>query len=195
MVDVITACGGNTGSLLRAFARTGTRCRSVSDAHGLDGSNPVVIPGVGSFGAVCRRLRQGGFDLVLRELASGGTPLLGICSGMQVLFDRSQESPGEQGLGIVCGEVVKFETAKVPQTGWNRVSPLEPGWPSGHAYFVNSYHVIPRDVGTVLYSSAHEGTDFVAGVCCGQIAGFQFHPEKSHSFGDAVLARWCEDAL
>ncbi|MCU0723999.1 MAG: imidazole glycerol phosphate synthase subunit HisH, partial [Planctomycetes bacterium] len=116
-------------------------------------------------------------------------PFLGICVGMQVLFERSEESPGVEGLSVLPGEVVRFREGKVPQVGWNRVEPRQGGGlPAGFVYFVNSYAPRPARPKDVLYEADYHGP-FCAAVRRGNVAAFQFHPEKSGEFGHRLLRR------
>ena len=196
MVELITCTGGNLGSLERCLSRLGIEYRPVSRGGSLSGDVPVILPGVGSFGAAMASLIDSGLPAVLSRSVSHGTRLLGICIGMQVLFDSSDEAPGTRGLGLIPGPVRRFQRGKVPQTGWNRLLPQSAGWPSGYAYFVNSYHCDPEgSAGTeVLYESDYHGR-FCAAVRRGSVTGFQFHPEKSAGFGHGLLERWVRDAL
>lgn len=188
-VDLVDFGGGNLGSLRRCLHRLDVPFREGPPG----GDRPVLLPGVGAFGAVMRGLRREGLDRRLIELVQGGTPLLGICVGLQVLFEGSEESPEEPGLGLLAGRVLRFHTAKVPQIGWNLVEPGPAGesWPTGHVYFVNSYYARPEAPEVVLYES-HYGDPFCAAVRKGSLAAFQFHPEKSGDFGQALLRKWID---
>lgn len=189
MLDLISI-GGNLGSIRRAFSRLGKECRPVTKGADLKGERPIVLPGVGAFGAVMEALRLAGLSDRLADAVRGGTPFLGICVGHQALFDESQESPGVKGLGLIPGRIVRFQTGKVPQIGWNKIEPLsDEGWEAGYVYFVNSYYAVPRDETVVLYEAQY-GTKFCAAVRTKNITAFQFHPEKSAAFGLSLLRRW-----
>jgi glutamine amidotransferase len=189
MLDVIDYGGGNVGSLTRALERLDLPYRLVADGATLTGANPVVLPGVGSFGGVMAGLRDRGHDGALKRAISAGTPFLGICVGLQILFERSEESPGVEGLSILPGEVVRFREGKVPQIGWNRIEPRQgPGFEAGFVYFVNSYFPRPARPEDVLYEADYHGP-FCAAVRRGNVLAFQFHPEKSGAFGHALLRR------
>ena len=186
--------GGNIGSITRCLERLKAQYRLVGSGNDLTGGSPVVFPGVGSFGACLERLARSGLDTALREAVKSGTPLLAICVGLQVLMERSAESPGVPGLGLIPGEVVRFTQGKVPQIGWNRIEPragseFEPG----HVYFVNSYYAVPADESVVLYWSDYH-VRFCAAIQTENITAYQFHPEKSGEFGHKLLRRWL-DAL
>jgi imidazole glycerol-phosphate synthase subunit HisH len=133
-------------------------------------------------------LKQDGLDVAIGNAVGKGTPYIGICVGMQILFDESEESPNAAGLGLVSGKVVKFVADKVPQIGWNEIEPQQAGFERGFVYFVNSYFAQPEQKSTVLYSSEYGG-NFCAAVQKDNIIGFQFHPEKSGAFGNELLKR------
>ena len=191
MIDVMDYGGGNTGSLMRCLARLGADHRLVEFGETLSASpNPVVLPGVGSFGSVMAALEARGLDRALVEAVEAGRPFLGICVGLQVLFEGSEEAPGRPGLGILPGTVVRYTEGKVPQIGWNRVAPRqEGGWKAGYAYFVNSYYAAPARPGDVLYESDYYGA-FAAAVRRDNVTACQFHPEKSGAFGHDLVRRW-----
>ncbi|MHC4662039.1 MAG: imidazole glycerol phosphate synthase subunit HisH [Planctomycetota bacterium] len=193
MLDLVNV-GGNIGSITRCLRRLGVGFRQVRNGNELDGRSPIVLPGVGSFGAVMKNLETAGMVEKLRSSIGSGIPLLGICVGMQVLFEKSEESPGTAGLGVIEGEVVRFRKGKVPQIGWNRIEPkVDSGYESGYVYFVNSYYPEPENEEAVLYGSDYNGP-FCAGVKTKNITAYQFHPEKSGKFGHGLIRRWL-DAL
>lgn len=193
-LELVDYGGGNLGSLRRCLQRLEVPFREVDSDRPPSGQHPVVLPGVGAFGAVVRGLRRGGLDQRLIEVIRAGTPFLGICVGLQVLFESSQEDRDERGLGLLQGTVARFDADKVPQIGWNRVAPgpAGDGWPEGHVYFVNSYHALPADPAIELYHS-HYGGRFCAAVKRANITAFQFHPEKSGPFGHELVARWLRE--
>jgi len=186
----IAGLSGNLGSIRRAFGRLGVEYRLVSSERELSGKYPIVLPGVGAFGAVMDAIRGAGLEKGLKKAIASGVPFLGICVGLQLLFDESEESPGVPGLSIISGKVVKFMKGKVPQIGWNRITAKSgSGYPDGHAYFVNSYYAKPDDGSVTLYSANYEG-EFCAAIQKDNITAFQFHPEKSLEFGEMLLRRW-----
>jgi len=192
MLDLIN-CGGNIGSITRCFKRLGVEYRLVENGEGLSGGNPLVLPGVGSFGTVMNNLNAAGFTERLLELVKSGSPLLGICVGLQVLFDKSEESLETPGLGLLKGEIVRFREGKIPQIGWNRIEPKEgSGFEPGYVYFVNSYYAMPKDKEVTLYTANYNG-QFCAAVKTEKILAFQFHPEKSDKFGHGLIRRWLDD--
>jgi imidazole glycerol phosphate synthase glutamine amidotransferase subunit len=214
-IEVVDYGGGNLGSLCRCLDRLnqhwGVPYRRVTAGSELTGTHPVILPGVGAFGAMMQALDERGFTAPLQAIATANVPLLGICVGLQVLFDGSEEAPGVRGLGLIPGHVVKFTPApgiKIPQIGWNRLRLLAergsittsphkatPAWPGGgYVYFVNSYVAQPTDPQAVLYTSDYNGT-FCAAVQHHHLTAFQFHPEKSGTFGQDLIQRWAQVAL
>ncbi len=188
---------GNRRSVEKALAHVGASVTVTSDHDALRAAAGLVLPGVGAFPRGMESLRELGLDELLRERVSQGTPALGICLGMQLLFERSTEQGGADGLGFIEGEVRELEhgTLKLPHIGWNEVtlqgsSPLLEGLPSRCAFYhVHSFAPIPaheEDVlGTSLYSEP-----FVSIVGHGAFYGVQFHPEKSSAAGLRLLANF-----
>lgn len=188
----------NLRSAGKALERLGARVQVCRDPGAARGSDAVLLPGVGRFGAAMERLDERGFTAMLREVAASGTPVLGICLGMQLLFDQSEESPGARGLGLIPGHVERLRTsAKVPHIGWSEVhwregaalAPASGGPAERTYYFVHSYSCIPDDPAGVIGTSEH-GVGFTAAVARGGACGVQFHPEKSSAAGLALLDRW-----
>lgn len=188
-VDLVDIGGGNIGSISRCLERLSIPFRNVGADRPPDGSRPLILPGVGAFGAVMDYLSHAGLDEIIRALAGKGTPCLGICIGMQILFDTSSETPGVKGLGLLKGSVVRFDAPKVPQIGWNYIRSSQADWAPGYVYFVNSYYAQPAAEDDVLYRSNYAGP-FCAAVQHDNITGFQFHPEKSSTFGQSLIERW-----
>lgn len=189
-VDLVDVGGGNIGSVRRCLQRLGISYRDVGADNLPGGARPLILPGVGAFGTVMDSLRKNNLDESIRKLVAAGTPLLGVCVGMQVLFDSSEEAPGVAGLSLVPGQVVRFIADKVPQIGWNHVDASQPGWEAGYVYFVNSFYGRPDNQEVVLYRAHYGGVDFCAALRTGNITAFQFHPEKSGAFGASLIARW-----
>lgn len=194
-VDVIDYGGGNISSLLRCLTRLDIPYRLKTGDDHPDGSRPMMLPGVGAFGAVMEALQKRGLAQAVIELTSKDVPLLGVCVGLQILFEESEESPGARGLSLLPGTVRKLAARKVPQIGWNRVScDLDGPLREGYVYFVNSYVAHPQREEDVWYRADYEG-EFCAAVRHRHIAAFQFHPEKSGRFGHDLIADWCENAV
>lgn len=186
---------GNLPSVTKALERIGVNAVIVDSAAALTGDfDAVVLPGVGHFGAGARNLAERGLDAPLKEWASAGKPLLGICVGLQLFFERSEEDPDATGLGIVDGEVRRLKAAKVPLMGWTTldVSPtakvLAAVRPDEMTYFVHSYYVDPDPA--VVAATANYEHDFCAAIEAGNVVGTQFHPEKSADVGRRVLQRF-----
>jgi glutamine amidotransferase len=192
-VDLVTSAGGNIGSVSRCLDRLQVSYRLTGSTNPPDGTRPIVLPGVGAFGTVMQSLEQNNFTAQLRKLIKADTPFLGICVGMQVLFDESEEAPGVPGLGIIPGRVCKYTKGKVPQIGWNKIEPAgDHDWEEGFVYFVNSYYPRPQSESDTLYSSDYFGP-FCAAVKTNNITAFQFHPEKSGDMGQRLIQRWITD--
>ena len=178
---------GNLHSLRKALERQGAAVRIGADLSHADG---LILPGVGAFGAAADRLAPHARSI--RAAASGGLPVLGICLGMQLLLDSSEEGPGE-GLGLVPGRVRRLRAERIPHMGWNRVAggdPLIAPFAGERFYFANSFVCDPADRADVGGWTAHEGDRFASVVRRGSVVGTQFHPEKSGAAGLRLLAGW-----
>ena len=185
---------GNLMSVSKALEYVGGEVRLARTPAEAEGAEGIVLPGVGAFGDGMEHLKAAGFVPFLREKAAAGRPLLGICLGMQMLMDSSEESPGVPGLSIIPGKVLRFPDAglKVPQIGWNSIipapdNPFLQGIP-GNAffYFVHSYYVQPEDPADTA-ALCHYMIDFAAAVRRGNTFAVQFHPEKSQDCGLTIL--------
>jgi glutamine amidotransferase len=186
---------GNLGSVTKAFRHVGAETVLSGDPARLLEADALVLPGDGAFGATMEEVRRRGLLPVLAEAARRGTPLLGICIGMQLLFEESEEHGRHAGLGLLPGRVRRFETAlPVPHMGWNalrrvRDHPLLTGMEDGaYVYFVHSYYC-DAGAGVVLASSDY-GREFAAVVGRDNIVGVQFHPEKSQAVGLRMIGEW-----
>ncbi len=195
-VDLVDVAGGNLGSVRRCLDRLAVPYSLVNPGNPPDGARPLILPGVGNFGAVMANLQKDGFDKLVKRLVEECTPYLGICVGMQILFEWGEESDSA-GLGLLSGKVVKLTQGKIPQIGWNLIecadlqkSTNNP-WPAGYVYFVNSFVAQPANSQDVLYVADYFG-DFCAAVRRDNICAFQFHPEKSGPFGQTLLSRWLD---
>jgi glutamine amidotransferase len=183
---------GNLGSVTKGFRHAGAETVLTSDPEVLARADALVLPGDGAFGATMTEIRGRGLDAPLREAAARGTPLLGICIGMQVLFEESEEHGRHEGLGLLPGRVRRLEgTLPVPHMGWNRLAftrahPLFDGLLAGsYVYFVHSFFCdAPAEV---TLATTDYGRDFPAVVGRGSVLGVQFHPEKSQATGLSML--------
>jgi glutamine amidotransferase len=186
---------GNLASVNNAFKKIGADAEIVSDADKLKNYDKLIFPGVGAFGDAMEHLKSSGLDAAMREFVKSGKYVLGVCLGMQLLFESSEEFGEHEGLGIIPGSVVRFDqkiekTHKVPHMGWNKMffkknSPLFEGLENPYLYFVHSYHVTCDDefvIGKTVY-----GYEFVSAVNKENVFGFQPHPEKSHDAGLKIL--------
>lgn len=190
---------GNLYSVGKAFTRLGVTAAATSDALAIRRADKIVLPGVGAFGDCMRNLEACGLVEVIREVVAAGKPFLGICLGMQLLFEGSEEDPGVPGLGILPGLVRRIDAPgmKVPQMGWNSLeltgeSPLFAGLPApAYVYFVHSYHAVPAD-GKVVTAVTQYGGQVTAAVGRGNLQAVQFHPEKSGTVGLKILENFKE---
>ncbi|NMC26840.1 MAG: imidazole glycerol phosphate synthase subunit HisH [Syntrophomonadaceae bacterium] len=200
MIAIIDYGMGNLASVNNAFLKLGYETITTSAPETILAADKVVLPGVGAFADAIANLRQAGLDQTIQSLVEREIPLLGICLGLQLLFSVSYENGVHQGLGIIPGQVKKFELPpqyKVPQMGWNSItvnprSQLLAGIPSGsYFYFVHSYYVVPEDE-SVVAARTEYGIDFVSAIEKGNLFATQFHPEKSSELGLRVLRNFAE---
>ena len=186
---------GNLHSLAKAVERMGARVQVTTEWDEALSGDALVLPGVGAFGAAVQAL--GSHTDRIREALAAGLPCLGICLGMQLLLDDSEEGAGS-GIGIIPGTVRRLEAEVVPQMGWNDVAdtgdPLFTGTAPLVAYYANSFVCEPRDSGTVTAWSSYEGRRFAAAVRSGRTWGVQFHPEKSSAPGLRLIRNFLEEA-
>ena len=196
-VTIFDYGAGNIHSLAKAIAAHGADVVVEPDPVRALETDVLVLPGVGAFGAAAERLAPGRAEM--RAALEGGLPCLGICLGMQLLFDASDESvPNAHGLAIFDGRVTRIAARRVPQIGWNSIEPagdvLFERAPLTHAYYANSFVCRPVDEAVVTGWSTHEGDRFPAVVRRERIVGVQFHPEKSSRPGVSFLHAFLEDA-
>ena len=203
MIGIVDYNMGNLASVINAFAKVGADARVESNPAKLQDYDKLILPGVGAFGDAMENLQERGMAEAIKHYAASGKPLLGICLGMQLLFESSEEFGTTQGLGLIPGKVVAFDEErfdhplKVPHMGWNELfqvkseerrvkSELFNNLPEEfYLYFVHSYHAVCDDryaIGKTYY-----GYEFVSAVQNGNIYGIQPHPEKSHSNGLKII--------
>ena len=202
MIAIVDYGVGNLFSLRSAFAAIGAEVTVTDDPCVLRAADKIVLPGVGAFEDAARKLRESGLDTVVIEEARAGKPLLGICLGMQMLFEYSYEYGKHKGLGLIPGSVRPIADVipadlKIPHIGWNALSfgekkhslfrYLEEG---DHVYFVHSYYAAECEESVI--ARAEYGAPLTAAVARGNVMGCQFHPEKSGKVGLAILKAFCE---
>lgn len=193
---VIDYGAGNLPSVTRALARAGLEPRVADAPQRARGADLLVLPGQGHFGQVMRAFRASGFEPLVREHIAAGKPFLGICVGLQLLLDGSDEAPDEPGLGVVHGRVRRFPTGidPVPQMGWNTIAKvgdpaLLAGVPDGaYVYFANSYYAELAEDAAVGARTTYAGVEFQSAISIGALHATQFHPEKSQAVGLRILS-------
>ena len=201
MIAIVDYGVGNLFSLKSSFAYIGHEARVTGDREEILSADRIVLPGVGAFGDAADKLRATGLDEAVQEAAQKGKPLLGICLGMQLLFDEGEEFGLHRGLGLIPGRVVSMRPAvpsslKLPQIGWNglrlvRPHPLFRDVRDGEqVYFVHSFH--GTDCADSLLATTEYGAEITAAVGRGCVMGCQFHPEKSGSVGLKILKAFAE---
>ena len=197
MIGIVDYGAGNLHSVRKAFAFLEKESKILRQPSELEGIERLVLPGVGSFGHAMTELEKREWYAPLKEWLAADRPFLGICLGLQLLFESSDESPGLQGFSAMAGSCLKFAANKVPQIGWNdihisRRNALFEGIESGtFFYFVHSYHVAPKNRNVVLAETEY-GRVYPSIVSRGRIVGIQFHPEKSGDKGLKLLKNWVE---
>lgn len=203
MIAIVDVCSGNLRSVERALAQVGGDVIVTKDPEVVRKADKIVVPGQGAFGVFMRGLVERDLGEPLREAIASGKPYLGICLGLQVLFDESEEQGPCKGLGVIPGRVEKLRPAdpshKVPHMGWNqlvqrRKDPLLAGLADdAHAYFVHSYHAVPADLSLRITEVQHGGA-ITAAIRKDNLFACQFHPEKSQHVGLQILRNFVEAA-
>ena len=191
MLAVLDYGGGNLKSIINRLDAFGVTYSVTDKAEDIARADKLVFPGQGHFGQVMQALTFKGLAEPLIAHVKQGTPFLGICVGLQVLFDESEEAPGIKGLGLLKGKIIRFTQGKIPQIGWNKiaVTVVNSFLQEDYFYFVNSYHAVCDDP-SVVSATAEYHIPFTAAVETGNIAATQFHPEKSGQAGYDALLRW-----
>ncbi len=197
MIAIIDYGMGNLSSVFKALEKLGADVRITGSASEIGVADSVILPGVGNFGDGMKHLQVSGLDKIVKKSIGDGKPFLGICLGMQLLMDESEEAPGLPGLGIFRGKVVRFpkSSLKVPHMGWNNIdnetrNPNLAGIKDGtYFYFVHSYYVKPDDL-KINAATCNYGLDFSACIGENNVFATQFHPEKSQDAGLRILENW-----
>lgn len=206
MINIIDYEMGNLRSVEKAFEKLGFEARVSADPDDIKNADKVVLPGVGAFRDCINNLREGGFVEPLLAHVKAGKPLLGICVGMQMLFDESEEFGRHQGLGLIPGKVIRFpsrmiennERLKVPHMGWNNISLKKPSplfagiKDDSFVYFVHSYYCAADNSEDVAASCRYGTVEFCASIWRDNIVASQFHPEKSQDIGLHIFKNFGE---
>ena len=201
MIAIVDYGVGNLFSLKSSFAAVGEDVIVTADAKVLEQADKIILPGVGAFGDAAEKLRASGLDRVIVEQARGGKPLMGICLGMQLLFDKSYEFGEHEGLGLIPGTVRPIADVipaeyKIPHIGWNpllikKESPLFSGVQTGDCvYFVHSFYAAECEESVI--TTSEYGAELTAAVQKGNVFGCQFHPEKSGNVGLKILKAFAQ---
>jgi imidazole glycerol-phosphate synthase subunit HisH len=199
-VILVDASTGNLRSVQKALESIGANVKRTATPQKIASGTRIVLPGVGSFGDFMSGMRAQGLDDAIREAIARGVPILGICVGMQALFEIGEEMGDCDGLALLAGRVVRFAPSlpvKVPHTGWNQVevereTPLFQNLPSGaYVYFNHSYYCEASDSSDVIATTSY-GTRYMCAVKRGNVFGVQFHPEKSQAVGLQILKNFLE---
>lgn len=188
---VINYGGGNIRSVKNMLESLDCDYKIASTPEDIEYADKIILPGQGHFGQVMNALKEKGLDEAIKKRINDGAKFLGICVGIQILFETSEESPDIKGLGLLKGSVVKFTEGKVPQIGWNKLETTANNsyLSNDYVYFVNSYYVKPSDESVVsAYADYH--IKFPASVEYKNITAFQFHPEKSGEIGYSFIKKW-----
>ena len=197
MIAIIDYGVGNLFSVEKALAALGADVKITSDARTIAAADKIVLPGVGAFGDCMENLTATGLIPTIKDFVKTGKPMLGICVGLQILFEGSEESIGVAGLGLLKGKVRRIQAPglKVPHMGWNSLTIKSPRQPldlfqglseKPYVYFVHSYHAVPQD-SSIVTATTEYGSELTAAVAKGNIQATQFHPEKSGDVGLAIL--------
>ncbi|MEI6519774.1 MAG: imidazole glycerol phosphate synthase subunit HisH [bacterium] len=204
MIAIIDYGMGNLRSVEKGFEKVGHQAQIVKTADEIRQADAVVLPGVGAFGMAMEHIKAAGLDTAIIESVASGKPFLGICLGLQLLFDESEEFGPVRGLGIIPGKVVKFfpegapAGVKIPHMGWNGLNKVKDeavlqDIPNGeYVYFVHSYYVVPNDDAVIATTTEYGGFSFTSSISNGNLYACQFHPEKSGTAGLTILKRFAE---
>ncbi len=200
MIAIIDYGAGNIQSVYKALKHIGCECKITSDKNEILNSNGAILPGQGAFGDCIESLRSRGIDKTVRDFIKSGKPFLGICVGLQLLFESSDESPEIKGLGVFEGKIKKIpngEGLKIPHMGWNSISLLKRDGlfknidENSYVYFVHSYY-LDADDKSVVSAQTEYGVKIDAAVQSGNVFATQFHPEKSGDVGLRMLKNFAE---
>ena len=200
MIAIIDYNAGNLKSVEKALHFLGEDCVITRNFHEIETADKVILPGVGAFGDAMEQLKKYELDKVIHQVTAENKPFLGICLGLQLLFEKSEESPGVEGLGILKGEILRIPAAeglKIPHMGWNNIrfpnkGRLFAGVPEdAYVYFVHSYYLKAQDE-KIVTATTEYGTHIHASVESGNLFACQFHPEKSSHVGLQILKNFAK---
>jgi len=197
VIAIIDYGMGNLHSVSKAIERLGYEAITTDQPEQILAADAVILPGVGAYGDAMQHLNETGLGEVAKQVAASGKPMLGICLGMQLLFETSEEFGEHEGLGLLKGKIVRFQGEfKIPHMGWNKLkflqqSPIFNGLEEGHVYFVHSYHALVEDQHNLLATGDYHGP-VTAIVAKDNVYGMQFHPEKSGTLGMELLRNFLE---
>lgn len=200
MIAIIDYDAGNIKSVEKALLSLGEEPVITRDREQILNADKVILPGVGAFGDAMQKLKEHGMDKVIHEVVAKGTPFLGICLGLQLLFERSDEAPGIEGLGVLRGEILRIpdmEGLKIPHMGWNSLRLINDGRlfrgldDESYVYFVHSYYLKAADE-RIVKATTEYSTLIHAAVEQGNVFACQFHPEKSSDTGLHILKNFVE---
>ena len=193
MIAIIDYGMGNLRSVQKAFEKVGADAYITDKTHDILRAKKIVLPGVGAIQPAVEKLQHLNLVAPIKESIKNKKPFLGICLGLQLLFEKSDEGGQVQGLGILKGEVRKFSSLKVPQIGWNQINIAQPKCllfdeikNQSATYFCHSYYVSPQDK-NIISSTTDYGIEFCSSICSGNLYGVQFHPEKSQDVGLKII--------
>ncbi len=198
MIAIVDYGMGNLRSVQKALEKVGAEARITNKSFEIKQADKVVLPGVGAMAPAMDKLRQLGLTETIREVTTAGKPFLGICLGLQLLFEKSTEGGEVEGLGILKGTVDRFTQGKVPHMGWNQIK-IQPAGAAMYqgvndradVYFCHSYYVVHKDQ-KITASITEYGVPYASSVVAKNIWGVQFHPEKSQSVGLRILKNFAE---
>lgn len=190
MIAIIDYGAGNLKSVKNALDYLNVDSIITDEPEDILKSDRLILPGDCSFGYMMENLKKKGLISPIKNFIKSEKPFLGICLGLQGLFEESEESPKVKGLSIFKGKVVKFRKGKVPQIGWNKIFPKQNSiFKEDFMYFVNSYYIVPKDNSIIAATTDYNGS-FVSAIKSNNITAMQFHPEKSGKVGIELLKRW-----
>ena len=190
-IVIIDYDAGNLKSIANMLSYIGAEFKISSAVTDIKNAKKIIFPGQGHFSQAVKNLEKKGLIDVIKTQISDGKPFLGICLGLQILFETSEEAPGVSGLGLVKGCVKRFSSGKVPQIGWNRIKTTQNNdfLTDDYFYFVNSYYVCPEDE-NIISSTADYHIEFCSSIQKDNLTAVQFHPEKSANAGISFFKSW-----